>query len=124
VSAPSTDRHHGRGDCDTAGIDARADMAGGPCRAGAGWGPIAGARRRPSAPRKRRTGAGNLPADFRPDDPREVRYPLRGRSANALARRRGSPTHFRVATHRCGIVLGTTLHGMRSGGRVPSQRRL
>ena len=56
-----------------------------------------------------------LPADYRPSEPREVRYlswTLRDalRDANALET-------LPCPSHRCGVVLGTTLHGMRAAGQ-------
>ncbi len=53
----------------------------------------------------------DLPADFAPDLTREARY-LRRAILDALADR--GPVPYPAA--RCGVVLGTTLHGMRSGG--------
>lgn len=55
-----------------------------------------------------------LPADFAPGLPRETRY-LRWAIGQAIAEARAG--RF-VADHprRCGVVLGTTLHGMRAGG--------
>jgi 3-oxoacyl-[acyl-carrier-protein] synthase II len=59
--------------------------------------------------------APELPADFYPELNRETRY-LRHALEEAMAEAKiasGLP----YATDRCGIVLGTTLHGMRSAGR-------
>ena len=55
--------------------------------------------------------APDLPPDFAPGLTREARY-LRWTILDALAQLTDRP----VAPARCGIVLGTTLHGMRSGG--------
>jgi 3-oxoacyl-[acyl-carrier-protein] synthase II len=57
----------------------------------------------------------DLPADFAPNLPREVRY-LRRAIADALTDaglQSGSP----YSPDRCGILLGTTLHGMRAAGK-------
>jgi 3-oxoacyl-[acyl-carrier-protein] synthase II len=76
----------------------------------------------------------NLPSDFAPDDPREVRY-LRWTIADALReavvlrRIEEQPPHpnplprstggegMPYRPERCAILLGTTLHGMRAAGR-------
>ncbi len=59
--------------------------------------------------------AAELPADYRPDLPREARY-LRWTIEHALTDA-GLQTQPRyAATRRC-AVLGTTLHGIRAGGR-------
>ncbi|MBV8782443.1 MAG: beta-ketoacyl-[acyl-carrier-protein] synthase family protein [Phycisphaerae bacterium] len=55
--------------------------------------------------------AAELPGDFFPDLPREIRY-LRWTIGAAIKQSRADE----VNGDRCGIVLGTTLHGMRSGG--------
>jgi 3-oxoacyl-[acyl-carrier-protein] synthase II len=55
-----------------------------------------------------------LPADFAPHLPREVRY-LRRAIADALQNAHIDPGRS-YSTARCGFMLGTTLHGMRSGG--------
>ena len=55
--------------------------------------------------------AAPLPADFAADLPREVRY-LRWTIEQATRQARA----MELLPDRCGIVLGTTLHGMRSGG--------
>src|SRR5256885_475650 len=57
----------------------------------------------------------NLPADYRPDEPREIRY-LSWTIADAL---RDAAINDRMPyqSHRCGIILGTTLHGMRAAGQ-------
>ena len=57
----------------------------------------------------------DLPADFAPDQQRVVRY-LRRAILDALADAGMSET-IPYAPARCGIMLGTTLHGMRCGGR-------
>ena len=56
--------------------------------------------------------APDLPADFEPAMTREARY-LRRAILDALAPFGGSLPY---SPDRCGVVLGTTLHGMRSGG--------
>ncbi|MEA2709080.1 MAG: 3-oxoacyl-[acyl-carrier-protein] synthase [Phycisphaerales bacterium] len=68
----------------------------------------------PLPPEKLGGQAIDLPPDYRPDDPREVRYlswtiAAALRDANVAAKSPYPP-------HRCGVVLGTTLHGMRAGG--------
>jgi 3-oxoacyl-[acyl-carrier-protein] synthase II len=56
----------------------------------------------------------DLPRDYRPDVPREVRY-LSWTVRDALADARALDA-LPAAPDRCGILLGTTLHGMRAGG--------
>jgi 3-oxoacyl-[acyl-carrier-protein] synthase II len=56
-----------------------------------------------------------LPADFEPSLPREVRY-LRWTITAAL-RDAGLADGVHYDPWRCAVMLGTTLHGMRSGGR-------
>jgi 3-oxoacyl-[acyl-carrier-protein] synthase II len=58
--------------------------------------------------------ASDLPDDFHPGDPREVRY-LKWVLDQALHQARADASPY--PPHRRGIVLGTTLHGMRAGGR-------
>ena len=65
----------------------------------------------------------DLPADFEPGKPREVRY-LRRAILDALADAgvRGAageraPAAAPYAPERCGVLFGTTLHGMRAGGQ-------
>jgi 3-oxoacyl-[acyl-carrier-protein] synthase II len=55
-----------------------------------------------------------LPADFHADLPREVRY-LRLALDQALAAAHAAPLPY--AGERCGLVIGTTLHGIRAAGR-------
>ena len=55
-----------------------------------------------------------LPDDFEPALPRETRY-LRRAILDALKSANANPLPY--ARARCGIVLGTTLHGMRAGGQ-------
>jgi 3-oxoacyl-[acyl-carrier-protein] synthase II len=55
-----------------------------------------------------------LPADFAAGQPREVRY-LRWAIDQALTDA-GALDRLPYDPRRCGIALGTTLHGMRSGG--------
>jgi 3-oxoacyl-[acyl-carrier-protein] synthase II len=57
----------------------------------------------------------DLPDDFAPDLPREVRY-LRWTIQQALASAKLAD-QLPYDAARCGYVLGTTLHGMRAGGR-------
>jgi 3-oxoacyl-[acyl-carrier-protein] synthase II len=58
--------------------------------------------------------APDLPADFEPRLPRETRY-LRRAILDAIQSAKANPLPYAPA--RCGIVLGTTLHGMRAGGQ-------
>jgi 3-oxoacyl-[acyl-carrier-protein] synthase II len=62
--------------------------------------------------------APSLPPDFCPDLPREARY-LRWAILAALsdAGLAQGPLGLPYSPERCGIVLGTTLHGMRSAGK-------
>jgi 3-oxoacyl-[acyl-carrier-protein] synthase II len=57
----------------------------------------------------------DLPADFRPEEPREVRY-LSWTINDALGDA-AIGEQMPYASHRCGIILGTTLHGMRAAGQ-------
>ena len=59
--------------------------------------------------------APELPAEFHPRLPREVRY-LKWAIAEAL-RNAGGRDSIRYSRDRCGVLLGTTLHGMRSAGQ-------
>ena len=59
--------------------------------------------------------AQDLPADFAPDLPREVRY-LKWTIAAAL-RNAGVVESSPYTASRCACLLGTTLHGMRAAGR-------
>jgi 3-oxoacyl-[acyl-carrier-protein] synthase II len=59
--------------------------------------------------------APDLPADYRPNDPREVRY-LAWTIRDAL-REAGVAERLPYAPGRHGIMLGTTLHGMRAAGQ-------
>lgn len=59
--------------------------------------------------------APELPTDFQPDQPREVRY-LSWAIDEAMRDAKADPNDSAAALRR-GIVLGTTLHGMRSGGK-------
>ncbi len=56
-----------------------------------------------------------LPDDFAPSLPREARY-LKWAISAALRDAGAFPT-LPYAPHRCAVVLGTTLHGMRAAGR-------
>jgi 3-oxoacyl-[acyl-carrier-protein] synthase II len=69
----------------------------------------------PLAPEKLGGQALDLPSDFLADAPREVRY-LRWTLEHALAEA-GALQAAVYPPHRCGFMLGTTLHGMRAGGR-------
>jgi 3-oxoacyl-[acyl-carrier-protein] synthase II len=68
----------------------------------------------PQLPQKLGGQAVDLPPDWRPDEPREVRY--LSWTIDAALRDAGLREKLPYAAHRCGIVLGTTLHGMRAGG--------
>src|SRR5687768_3770424 len=68
----------------------------------------------PLPPEKLGGQALDLPADYRPNDPREIRY-LSWTIRDAL-RDGGVADGLPYPSQRCGIVLGTTLHGMRAGG--------
>ncbi len=57
----------------------------------------------------------DLPPDFAPDQQRVVRY-LRRAILDALADA-GMADSIPYPPARCGVMLGTTLHGMRCGGR-------
>jgi 3-oxoacyl-[acyl-carrier-protein] synthase II len=57
----------------------------------------------------------DLPADYRPHEPREVRY-LSWTIADALKDAGVADGKSPYATHRHGVMLGTTLHGMRAAG--------
>src|SRR5207247_4173637 len=62
-----------------------------------------------------------LPADFEPGRPREVRY-LRRAILDALGDAglpagAGQVDRLPYAPERCGLLFGTTLHGMRAAGR-------
>ena len=59
--------------------------------------------------------APELAADFEPDLPREARY-LRHAMLEAL-RDAGVVEKLPYPAERCGLLLGTTLHGMRAAGR-------
>ena len=59
--------------------------------------------------------AADLPGEYRPDLPREARY-LRWTVEHALRDARVEPGNPYTRSRRC-AVLGTTLHGMRAGGR-------
>lgn len=58
----------------------------------------------------------DLPADYQPSLPREVRY-LRWTIEVALKDAGTIGTALPYDASRCAILLGTTLHGMRAGGR-------
>lgn len=57
----------------------------------------------------------DLPADYWPESPREVRY-LKWTIERAL-KEAGALDDLPYPPQRCGFMLGTTLHGMRGGGR-------
>ncbi len=69
----------------------------------------------PLAPDRLGGQALDLPSDHRPNEPREVRY-LSWTIADAL-QDAGVAEKLPYPAQRCGIVLGTTLHGMRAGGK-------
>jgi 3-oxoacyl-[acyl-carrier-protein] synthase II len=58
----------------------------------------------------------DLPADYAPGLPREVRY-LRWTIEGALRDAGVAGTALPYAPERCGYMLGTTLHGMRAAGQ-------
>lgn len=78
-----------------------------------GIGPIT-AIEQPLNPDKGGGQAPDLPVDFEPDQFRQNRY-LKWALAEAL-RDAGLAESLGYSPERCGLVLGTTLHGMRSGG--------
>ncbi len=57
----------------------------------------------------------DLPNEYAPNLPREVRY-LRWTIEQAIANS-GINKSNPYSAHRCGFILGTTLHGMRAGGQ-------
>jgi 3-oxoacyl-[acyl-carrier-protein] synthase II len=57
----------------------------------------------------------DLPADEESGRPREVRY-LRRVLLDALRDAGIDPASLPYPKHRCGLMIGTTLHGMRAGG--------
>ncbi|MGB7157571.1 MAG: beta-ketoacyl synthase N-terminal-like domain-containing protein, partial [Tepidisphaeraceae bacterium] len=59
--------------------------------------------------------APDLPADYEPSLPREARY-LRW-TIQAALRDAGAGDARSADPSRCALMLGTTLHGMRAGGR-------
>jgi len=69
----------------------------------------------PLPPEKLGGQAVDLPADYEPNQPREVRY-LKWTIERAL-KSAGALASLPYAAERCGFMLGTTLHGMRNGGR-------
>jgi 3-oxoacyl-[acyl-carrier-protein] synthase II len=79
-----------------------------------GMGPMP-AMETPLPPQNTGGQAPDLPADFMPHEPREVRY-LAWTIADALRDGRAFE-NLPYPSHRCGVMLGTTLHGMRSGGQ-------
>src|SRR5205823_5886705 len=60
--------------------------------------------------------APNLPGDDEPGTPREVRY-LRHALRDALADAGFAEGKLPYPPERCGLIIGTTLHGMRAGGQ-------
>lgn len=79
-----------------------------------GLGPLA-AMEQPLAPGSTGGQAPDLPADFEPGQPREVRY-LRRAIADALRNSGIDPGRY-YPGERCGFIIGTTLHGMRAAGQ-------
>ena len=69
----------------------------------------------PLAPGRNGGQCRDLPADELPDASREVRY-LHHAVSQAISEARLS-THNPYSPDRCGIILGTTLHGIRAAGR-------
>ena len=63
----------------------------------------------------------DLPADYHPELPREVRY-LKW-TIEAALREAGALDSLPYPADRCGFMLGTTLHGMRQAGHVFANRR-
>ncbi|MFW6059256.1 MAG: beta-ketoacyl-[acyl-carrier-protein] synthase family protein [Phycisphaeraceae bacterium] len=86
-------------------------------RAGeSGLGPLRALEQRPQTPK----GGGEAPPlddDENDTRPREVRY-LRRALADALQDAHLDPRSLPYDPARCGLVFGTTLHGMRAGGRM------
>lgn len=79
-----------------------------------GIGPLAALEQKPN-PDKGGGQAPDLPEDENPDQPREVRYLRRALADLVNDARLIEPWPY--PPHRCAILLGTTLHGMRAGGR-------
>jgi 3-oxoacyl-[acyl-carrier-protein] synthase II len=79
-----------------------------------GAGPLT-AMEQPLAQGKDGGQAVDLPADYEPESPREVRY-LRRALLDALADA-GLDRACSYAPDRCGLLFGTTLHGMRAAGK-------
>lgn len=79
-----------------------------------GMGPMR-ALETPLPPEKTGGQAPDLPSDYLSDEPREVRY-LAWTIDDAL-RDAGASDRLPYPSHRCGVMLGTTLHGMRAGGQ-------
>jgi 3-oxoacyl-[acyl-carrier-protein] synthase II len=85
----------------------------GVCERRAGFGSMP-ALESPLPPGRTGAQAPDLPADFFPDGPREARY-LRWAITDAIAASAGAPVKL-PRPERIGVVMGTTLHGMRQGG--------
>jgi 3-oxoacyl-[acyl-carrier-protein] synthase II len=79
-----------------------------------GFGPLA-AMEQPLPPGKDGGQAPDLPDDDSTGTPREVRY-LRHALREALADAGFADAKLPCAPERCGLMIGTTLHGMRAGG--------
>jgi 3-oxoacyl-[acyl-carrier-protein] synthase II len=73
------------------------------------------AMEQPLAPGKLGGQCPDLPADEEAGRPREVRY-LRRVLLDALRDAGIDPANLPYPKHRCGLMIGTTLHGMRAGG--------
>jgi 3-oxoacyl-[acyl-carrier-protein] synthase II len=84
------------------------------CTKRVGIGPTSAMEQTPS-PDKGGGQAPDLPDDLSPELPRESRY-LRFAIRAALADA-GLGDSRPVAPDRCGVVMGTTLHGIRAAGR-------
>lgn len=87
------------------------------CRGMCGIGPSTVMQSKPN-PDKGYGQAAELDADERPGLPREVRY-LRHAIDEAIQQAGliDADGNWRVAPDRCGVVMGTTLHGMPAAGR-------
>src|SRR5687768_1661932 len=79
-----------------------------------GAGPLS-AMEQPLPPGRDGGQAPDLPGEPEPGTPREVRY-LRHALADALADA-GLGGKLPYLAERCGLMIGTTLHGMRAGGQ-------
>ncbi|MDX1563909.1 MAG: beta-ketoacyl-[acyl-carrier-protein] synthase family protein [Phycisphaeraceae bacterium] len=85
------------------------------CEGRNGLGPMPALEQAPS-PDKGGGQAPDLPDDFAPELPREARY-LKFALEQAMAAAGLDKTVMRDSADRCGLVVGTTLHGIRAAGR-------